>query len=97
MPKGFYVNLDTPEGVQRWRVAFRKMTNYGETDWGCKTIWLRPNQDVLTLADTAIHEAGGHVATGLGPDPKIEEIIHRSSASSVILLAKLGLFRNEDD
>lgn len=90
MPKGFYVTLETPEGTQRWRVAPKKMSNYGLTDWQRKTIWYRPNQTMRELVDTLIHEAT-HVATGIGSEQTIEQGIERVAgcATSLLFAAKL--------
>ena len=96
MAKGFHVQLPTPEGFQRWRVAFKKMTAYGLTSWKSKTIWLRPNQTTAELVDTVIHEAC-HVATGLGADPKVEESIERVANGATAMLLRLNLIVVEDE
>lgn len=95
MAKGFFVQLPTPEGVQRWRVAFKKMANYGLTSWKSKTIWLRPNQTTAELIDTVIHEAC-HVATGLGSDPKVEESIERVAHGATAILLRLNLIVEDE-
>ncbi len=96
MPKGFYVNLNTPDGVQQWRVAFKKMANYGLASWKTKTVWLRPNQTPAELVDTVIHEAC-HVATGFGSDPKAEEMIEKVAGAATAMLLKLKLVVEEED
>lgn len=95
MPKGFHVQLPTPDGIQRWRVAFRKMTDYGLTEWKTKTIWLRTNQTTAELVDTIVHEAC-HVATGLGSDPKVEESIERVANGATAMLLRLNLFSEDE-
>ena len=95
MAKGFRVQLPTPEGIQHWRVAFKKMANYGLTSWKSKTIWLRPNQTTEELVDTVIHEAC-HVATGLGSDPKIEESIERVANGATAMLLHLKLIAEDE-
>jgi len=95
MPKGFYVQLPTPDGVQRWRIAFKKMASYGLTSWKTRTVWLRPNQSTAEMVDTVIHEAC-HVATGLGSDPVVEEIIDRVAAGSTAILLNLKLITEDE-
>lgn len=95
MAKGFHVHLPTPDGVQKWRVAFKRMTNYGLTCWKSKTIYLRPNQTTAELIDTVIHEAC-HVATGLGSDPKVEESIERVANGATAMLLHLKLIVEEE-
>jgi hypothetical protein len=92
--KGFHLKLPTPDGFQRWRVAFKAMTNYGLTDWKSKTIWLRSNQTTAELVDTVIHEAC-HVATGLGSDPKVEEAIERVANGATAMLLRLNILEDE--
>lgn len=94
--RGGYVQLMTPEGVQRWRIAFRVMKDYGEVDWNTRTIWLREGQSNDELADTVCHEAG-HVATGLGSEDTIERALSNMAAGSVAILKKLKLIVEEDD
>lgn len=95
MAKGFHVQLPTPEGVQRWRIAFKSMTNYGLTSWKSKTIWLKPNQTTAELVDTVIHEAC-HVATGLGSDEKVEQTIERVANGATAMLLRLKLIIEDD-
>ena len=95
MAKGIHVQLQTPEGVQRWRVAFKQMAAYGLTSWKAKTIWLRPNQTTAELVDTVIHEAC-HVATGLGSDQKVEESIERVAAGATAMLLRLKLIAEDE-
>jgi hypothetical protein len=94
MAKGFHVNLPTPDGIQRWRVAYKSMANYGLADWKTKTIWLRPNQTTPELVDTVIHEAC-HVATGLGSDEKVEEAIERVANGATAILLRLKILEDE--
>lgn len=96
--KGRYVNLPTPSGVQRWRIAYRKQRHYGTVDWDARTIWLRPNQSREELADTLIHECA-HVATGLGDgqEPSIEAPISRIAQGSTAALLRMGLLVVEGD
>lgn len=95
MAKGFHVQLPTPDGVQRWRIAFKRMTNYGLTCWKSKTIYLRLNQTTAELIDTVIHEAC-HVATGLGSDPKVEESIERVANGATAMLLHLKLIVEDE-
>lgn len=95
MLKGCHVQLPTPEGIQRWRIAFKTMANYGLTSWKSKTIWLRPNQTPAELVDTVIHEAC-HVATGLGSDPKVEESIERVANGATAILLRLKLIVEDE-
>ncbi len=94
--RGGYVWLQTPEGRQRWRLAFRKMKNYGEVDWDKRTIWLRPGQSNEELADTIVHEAC-HVASGYGSEPKIEGLLKAVAADAIVMLDKVGLLRKESE
>jgi hypothetical protein len=95
MAKGFYVQLPTPEGIQRWRVAYRQMANYGLTVWKSRTIWLKPNQTTADLVDTVIHEAC-HVATGFGSDQKVEESIERVANGATAMLLRLKLIAEDE-
>lgn len=94
-PRGRYVDLPTPTGVQRWRIAFRKMRDYGECDWNARTIWLRSNQTREELVDTLIHEAA-HVASGVGSEPAIERLISRVAQGATAMLLRLDLLTEED-
>jgi hypothetical protein len=94
LPKGFYVLLPTPSGVQRWRVAYRRQQYFGWTDWPKKTIWLAPNQSREELLDTLIHESA-HVATGLRWD-SAEDMLRRIAAGATALLLKAKLLIPED-
>lgn len=96
--KGYYVSLPTPSGVQRWRLAFRKMRDYGEVSWSKRTIWLRPNQTPAELVDTLIHEAA-HVATGFGDghEPTIEDVLTRVAGAATAVLLRMGLVETEDE
>lgn len=93
--RGKYVDLPTPTGVQRWRIAFKSMRDFGCCDWGCKTIWLRPNQTREELCDTLIHEAA-HVASGVGSEPAIERLITRVAQGATAMLLRLDLLTDED-
>jgi hypothetical protein len=96
--QGWYVNLPTPQGVQRWRIAYRqKQRRYGLVDWSKRTIWLRPNQTNAELADTLIHETI-HIATGFGNghEPTIETYLERIAAASTAALLKLGVVQEDD-
>lgn len=96
LPKGCYVQLPTPTGPQRWRLAYRRMVDFGRTDWGKRTVWLRPGQSPAELADTLIHEAV-HVATGVGSEDTLEEVFERVANGATAMLLTLGLIRSEDE
>ena len=98
LPKGFYADLLTPHGVERWRVRYRRQKDYGLVEWRTRTIWLRPNQSPEELTDTLIHEAG-HVGTGFGDghEPTLERMLERVSADATLLLLKAGLVKTEEE
>jgi hypothetical protein len=98
LPRGFYINLPTPSGVQRWRVAYRRQSYAGCVEWRSRTIWLKPNQTPAQLADTLIHEAG-HVGTGFGDgqEPTVEATLERVAAGATALLLKARLLVTEDE
>lgn len=91
-----YVNLPTPHGTQRWKVAYRKMADYGLVDWGTRTIWLREGQTNAELVGTILHEAV-HVATGLGSEETIEAALDRIETAAVAILLKEKLIVCEED
>lgn len=97
-PKGVYVSLPTPSGVQRWRIAYRKMRHHGEVSWDKRTIWVRPNQTPAEMVDTLIHEAA-HVATGFGDgqEPTIEDVFTRVAGAATASLLRMGLVVLEDE
>jgi hypothetical protein len=94
--KGFYVNLLTPTGKERWRVAERRMKDWALVEWETRTIWVRPKQTNAELADTLIHESA-HIRTGIGSDPTVEDVIEGVAANATALLLKAELLIGEDD
>lgn len=96
--KGFYCQLATPTGNQRWRVAFKRMKDWAAIDWERRIIWCRTGQTPAELHDTLCHE-GMHVGTGFGDghEPTIERPIERSAANCTALALKAGLLAGDDD
>lgn len=100
MPKkrrGGYVMLKTPEGVQRWRICFKRLKKrFAEVDWNTKTVYVDPAQTDWDLSHTLIHEAE-HIATGLGSEDKIEGIFNDVATDAREMLNKVGLLKLEED
>lgn len=100
VPKGNYVELATPRGMERWRLCFRRQSDWAVASADKRTIFLRTGQSPTELADTLAHEAI-HIATGIGfdlrADDPIEIGISRSAANAVAMQLKLGLLKGDDD
>lgn len=96
MPKGFYVNLETPRGTERWHVIYKRLGNkYGQTDWARHKIEIDPSQTKREHADTLAHEVI-HVTTDLGHEDKVEEVIRRVAAGITEALFKAKLITEEE-
>ena len=97
MPKGFYVHLETPRGLERWHVTYKRLGNkYGQTDWAKHKIEIDPSQTTKEHVDTLAHEVI-HVTTDLGHEDKVEEVIRRVAAGITETLFKAKLIVPEEE
>ncbi len=93
---GRRLDLDTPSGVQRWRVVYRPLKRYdGFCDYAKKVIELRGNMTRSELVNTIIHEAC-HAASGSG-GPFVEAVIERIAHNATAILLNEKLIAGEDD
>jgi hypothetical protein len=95
--KDFQFAAYTPDGEEQWRFLFKKMRSYlALTERFKKRVTLDPRQDNKSKVAWIIHEAG-HIVSGIGPDPRFEQILDEFAATAVAMLDGAKLIRPDDE